>query len=175
MDREGWVRLSALRDVLESTNIKNVVWSPATVAHLIAINNRYQRFEVTLHTCRATYGHSCQQFDPAATAIPNAPLYHGTHVAACSSILQSGLQPMNRRFVQLTTDLAYAISIADNHLNAPAIFQIASTSAIEAGVKFYSMSNHVWLSTSIDPHFLQPWLTQAPDVDDFPFLSNDNY
>jgi len=165
MDRDGWVSLSDLTLALERFDVGEVLWSSESVARLLSASNANARFQITVNRCRATCGHSCSQFHPRETGTPDVPLYHGTSVAAWQSIAHIGLMPMGRKFVQLTSDLGYATAVAANHSTSPAIVQIATTAALDAGVKFYATDTHVWLATSIPAESLQLWLNHG----DVPF------
>ena len=151
MDRDGWVDLNQLAELLSSQSASCEQWSVATVAHLLAISNLNQRFQVSATHCRASYGHSTTSFQPTDVDCPEVPLYHGTNAATLLSIASVGLLPMRRRFIQLSTDLTYVRSLAELHGSQAGLIRVDPATAIRQGVQFFNTQTHVWLSTPIPP------------------------
>lgn len=152
MDCEGWVGLAGLIKSVERTitNIRDI----GIVKLLAPLGDRV---EVSGDRARATYGHSAKEFNPACPSIPEIPLFHGTGSRSWPLIELFGLQPMGRRFVQLTCDFEYAHEIASANCDKPIVLQVRTISASEEGVQFFETGTHVWMATHIPSVCLQIW------------------
>lgn len=89
-------------------------------------------------------------------SIGNPPdiLYHGTAKRFLDSILQNGLQPMNRQYVHLSADTETATQVGKRRDNQPVILEIDTKKALENGIFFYIGNEKVWLADSVSPQFI---------------------
>ena len=69
------------------------------------------RFEIRDGLVRARYGHSVALGSPGELQSPPDVLLHGTSADALAAVLATGLRPMNRAFVHLTSDPDYAAQV----------------------------------------------------------------
>lgn len=152
MDDEGWVTVDGIIKLVEC-HFENL--SDMKISDLLVPLG--DRIEVIGDRIRATYGHSTQNFRPVEFAIPEIPLYHGTRCSNWSMIELFGLQPMSRRFVQLTSDYDYAHEIASSSGRAPLVLQVQTIAALEDDVRFFNTGTHVWLATHVPSVCLQLW------------------
>ena len=112
-----------------------------------------ERFEVRDRMIRAGYGHSFPLHRIGTAELPPELLYHGTTDDTSVIINRVGLQPMDRFFVHLTSNLDYAASVGMAKGEA-CIVRVRARLAHEAGVLFYKANSHVWLTNEIPAAFL---------------------
>jgi putative RNA 2'-phosphotransferase len=106
------------------------------------------RFTIVGGEIRANYGHSLAERIIHQPAAPPAVLLHGTSQSAVPAILDTGLRPMRRQYVHLTTDQDLATRIGRRH--GPAcILAVDAASAAAAGVTFYRANLAFWLADVI--------------------------
>lgn len=160
MDANGWVRIDQIYawfdltlPELRSLGIKKVI---AGHGPRLALKGNY---------IRANYGHSCLEYSPMETSLPNAPLFHGTTGDVLPLIEMFGLTPGYRRFVQLTTDFRYASEIAKNRGSQPVILCVDTKKANKRGVQFFDTGTHAWCSTVVPANCLSTW--KASEADEF--------
>lgn len=126
--------------------------TPATIQDAIR-NLDTERFELRGNWIRARYGHSV---DVSRIGKPETPpdfLFHATATDDVPMILSDGLQPMDRYFVHLTSNLDYASSVGIAKGDV-CILQVRARLAYEAGLPFYRANSHVWLTNEIPFVFL---------------------
>ena len=89
-------------------------------------------------------------------SIGNPPdiLYHGTAKRFLDSILQNGLQPMNRQYVHVSVDTETATQVGKRRDNQPVILKIDIKLASLSGIAFYIGNEKVWLTDSVPPQFI---------------------
>ena len=118
---------------------------------------------------RARYGHSFPVRRIGTAEPPPELLYHGTTDGKSATINRVGLQPMDRFFVHLTSNLDYAASVGTTKGEA-GILRVRARLAHEAGVPFYRANSHVWLTTEIPAEFLVGHV-EVPDDSGVPIRS----
>jgi putative RNA 2'-phosphotransferase len=116
------------------------------------------RFEVRDGLVRARYGHSVALGSPGERRTPPAVLLHGTSSAAVETVLTTGLWPMNRAFVHLTTDPDYAAQVVAAK-GGGIVLRVRAEEAARSGVEFFRANPHVWLARCIASHFIEPETT----------------
>ena len=92
---------------------------------------------------RANQGHSMPVNVPLTETEPPEFLYHGTATASVDSILQGGIQKMNRMYVHLSDNKGTALQVGKRH-GAPVILTVASGKMKEDGHRFFLSANQVW-------------------------------
>jgi putative RNA 2'-phosphotransferase len=112
-----------------------------------------ERFEVCGRRIRARYGHSFPVRRIGTSEFPPEFLYHGTSNNKSVTISRVGLQPMDRFFVHLTSNVEYAASVGIAKGEA-CILQVRARLAHEAGMLFYRANSHVWLTNEIPIGYL---------------------
>ena len=70
-----------------------------------------------------------------------------------ATVLATGLRPMNRAFVHLTSDPEYAAEVVTAK-GGGEVIRIRAKEAGDAGVAFFRANPHVWLCRSVAPEFL---------------------
>jgi putative RNA 2'-phosphotransferase len=162
MDQNGWVDALDIGDVINILLGAEHQWDSDSVQRLVLELGLIGRIQFKNGYCRASYGHSTSCFDPIQSSNPDCCLYHGTTSNNVPISELFGLQPGNRRFVHLSTDIEYASNVACKDHHQPVIYQVRRLEAIELGVQFFSTRTHVWLATSIPAICLQLWMSEAP-------------
>lgn len=104
---------------------------------------------------RALYGHSTPERIVRQPMLPPAVLYHGTARRFLRSILASGLKPMGRQYVHLSTDAATARQVGSRHDAKPVILLVDAESAYERGARFYRGNENVWLANEVPALYLR--------------------
>lgn len=113
-----------------------------------------KRHEILGDKIRALYGHSIPMKIEKSIGNPPDILYHGTAKRFLDSILQNGLQPMNRQYVHLSADTETATQVGKRRDNQPIILKIDTKLAFLSGIAFYIGNEKVWLADSIPPQFI---------------------
>ena len=98
----------ALEDKYRLINRRNII-------ELILQMFNKQRYELKNHKIRAYYSHSLQSKIKRNNKFPPHILYHGTAKRFIPSIMQKGLQPMNRQYVHLSLDKETALQVGKRH------------------------------------------------------------
>ena len=127
-----------------------------------------ERFEVRDRMIRARYGHSFPVRHIGTAEFPPELLYHGTTDATSVTINRVGLQPMDRFFVHLTSNLDYAASVGIAK-GEVCILQVRARLAHEAGVPFYRANSHVWLTNEIPAVFLMEPVEDSAAESELPY------
>ena len=113
------------------------------------------RFEIRVDRIRALYGHSVRLGSPGESRAPPEILLHGTPTETLTEVLKTGLRPMNRAFVHLTTNPDYAALVAVAK-GGGVILCIRALEAAEAGFEYFRANQHVWLTRVVPVEFLGP-------------------
>ena len=94
------------------------------------------RFEIRNGLVRARYGHSVALGSPGESRTPPEFLLHGTSADALATVLATGLRPMNRAFVHLTTKPEYAAQVVAAKGGGVVLSVRAKEAAVE-GIEFF--------------------------------------
>lgn len=161
MNADGWVDLENVIQWIESLlpEVRHI-----GVTNVLA--ELGDRIQIQEGQIRATYGHSCFQFSPSRSSVPNLPLFHGTSSDYWPNIELFGLRPGERRFVQLTSSFDYAVQIAKKRPQEPIVIQVSTVTAMTQGIKFFDTGTHVWLAEAIPSSCLQVWNASQPQAED---------
>ncbi len=113
------------------------------------------RFEIRDGRVRARYGHSVRLGSPGEVRIPPEFLLHGTSAETVTALLATGLLPMNRAFVHLTSNPDYAAQVVAAK-GGGVVLRVRAKAAADAGVEFFQANLHVWLAGGVPAHFIEP-------------------
>jgi putative RNA 2'-phosphotransferase len=111
------------------------------------------RFTLSDGDIRANYGHSISDRIQHEPALPPPLLLHGTSERAVEAILQTGIRPMRRQYVHLTTNAELAARVGSRHGKA-LVLSVDSMAAHAGGVVFYRANQSFWLANWIPPEFI---------------------
>lgn len=153
LDDEGWV---VVDDLLAALRLERPEWNTLSaddLAKMIAAADK-QRHEIRGGMIRALYGHSIPGKLSKTPGVPPDVLFHGTSPSFLPAIRSSGLLPMGRQYVHLSTDVDTALAVGKRKSKAPTILRVQAKQANEEGVQFYIGNEKVWLADHILPEFI---------------------
>lgn len=115
-----------------------------------------ERFEVRDGLVRARYGHSVVLRSPGELRTPPEFLLHGTSADAAVTVQATGLRPMNRAFVHLTSNPDYAAQVVSAK-GGGSVIRVRAREAASVGIEFFQANPHVWLARDVPAVFLDPF------------------
>ncbi|KPL85653.1 RNA 2'-phosphotransferase [Herpetosiphon geysericola] len=152
LEHGGWVAVDALLAACEANNF---AITKAELEQVVAHNNKQRfGFDQTGQKIRAHQGHTVTVDLGLEPQQPPAMLYHGTAKHNLATILQTGLRPMQRQHVHLSLDRATALKVGARHGQAVLLI-VKAEELFNAGQAFFCSDNGVWLTTAIDPAYLE--------------------
>jgi putative RNA 2'-phosphotransferase len=113
------------------------------------------RFEAVNNRIRARYGHTIDVEIPRQADTSVEVLYHGTTHEAAARILRAGLKPMRRRWVHLSPTEEIALSVAQRRTAAPVVLRINAKAARQEGLRFYRVTDTVFLVSEVPPRYVR--------------------
>ncbi|MCU0434201.1 MAG: RNA 2'-phosphotransferase [Bacteroidia bacterium] len=154
LDPEGWVNTDELVNAINARH-KNLP-EPVTAALLQKLNAEAekQRWEFARDEVRALYGHSTNERIVKQTATPPAQLWHGTNAEAWKQISQTGLMPMNRQYVHLSSTRDTALMVGRRRTSKVIMLCIDTEKALAAGHLFYHGNQDTWLADAVPAQFI---------------------
>jgi putative RNA 2'-phosphotransferase len=153
IDDEGW---TPVEDLLAALARERSEWHDLTEANLAEMiaQSEKKRYEIRDGEIRAYYGHSLPGKLAKTPAEPPEMLFHGTIDEALDAIRQSGLKPMRRQYVHLSTEKETATQVAGRKQGQVVILEIRAGQAHRDGVKFYLGNQMVWLADAIPAEYI---------------------
>jgi len=150
---EGWTPVDSL---LRSLRHERAEWKELSKDHLAQMisGSSKQRHEIKDGKIRALYGHSIAGKLKKVPASPPDILFHGTSPDVLPRIQESGLLPMERQYVHLSTDEAKALAVGKRKAKTPVLLHVLAQEAAANGVRFYEGNENVWLADEIPPRFI---------------------
>lgn len=150
LDDQGWTDVEAL---LAALRLEQRAWASLGVQHLMAMmeSSSKRRYELASGKIRALYGHSMPERLLRVPAAPPERLFHGTAPAVVPDIQKSGLLPMGRQYVHLSTNRDEAVAVGKRKAPVPVILSVRAHDAWKDDVAFYSGNERVWLADRV------PW------------------
>ena len=112
------------------------------------------RFEIRDGLVRARYGHSVALGSTGERRMPPEFLLHGTSADALATVLATGLRPMSRAFVHLTSNPDYAAQVVTAK-GGGEVIRVQAKAAADTGIKFYQANQHVWLTRDVPAAFIE--------------------
>lgn len=150
MDKNGFVNLEDLVTRIRKRYPVDV----AFITQLVSSSEK-QRFQIVGNSIRALYGHTLSvKIDfPKNETIET--LYHGTTSHAASTILETGLKPMQRQWIHLSPTRKIAWDVAARRTRNPVLLAINVKRARRAGVNFYQATDTIYLSKRIPAKYIK--------------------
>src|SRR5437762_12930847 len=71
-----------------------------------------------------------------------------------SIIKATGLRPMDRQFVHLSTDETTAVEVGRRKTKDPTVLRLMAADAYAHGINFYEGNEKVWLADHVPPEFI---------------------
>lgn len=149
LDRGGWVAVDDLLRGLARLG------RPATREELehVAADGSKPRFELSGGRIRARYGHSIAVELGYAAAEPPPVLYHGTATRRLDRIMRTGVSPMSRQQVHLSSDVPTARQVGSRH-GRPVVLRIDAASMAAEGTTFHRLPGGTWLVDEVPPRHI---------------------
>ena len=151
LDAEGYASIQEVLAAVRQRIPQATTADLSTVVTTVEPDKR--RFSISGEEIRANYGHSLAERIVHQAAAPPALLLHGTTQSAVPAILESGLRPMRRQYVHLTTDADLATRIGQRHGSA-CLLTVDAERAAAAGIVFYRANQAFWLADAIPACYL---------------------
>lgn len=153
LDKNGWIDVSVFLLCLNNFLEEKIYLRDL---NKMIEDSKKKRHEIKEGKIRAKYGHSLIKNIKYESKIPKTQLYHGTSIENWSKIKESGLKPMCRQYVHLTTNIELAISTAKRKSKEIIILKINITKANKKKVNFYKVDEDIWLSSEIPSDVISP-------------------
>jgi len=149
MDRRGFVEIDELLKRLR----ERFQVSRDFIFDLVEKSDR-KRFEIVGSKIRALYGHTIPvEFELKEDKTVKV-LFHGTTPEAAVKILRAGLKPMKRRWVHLSPTIEIATEVGLRRTENPVILEIDVGTARKSGLKFYKVTDKVYVCDAILPRLI---------------------
>jgi putative RNA 2'-phosphotransferase len=151
LDKEGWTNI---RELIDHSHIYGKrKFTYADILNVFATDEK-QRYQISPNglKIRCVQGHSSVKREFEASTLPDV-LFHGTSTKAIGSILEKGLLPMKRQYVQLSETEDTAIEVGKRH-GIPVVIRIHTRIMVLAGLKFFLSENNVWMIDKIPIEYL---------------------
>ena len=154
LDDQGW---TAVEPVLQGLRQSHAGWTALDLSDLqeVVATSPKSRFEMRGGQIRALYGHSTPQRIAKTPAQPPDVLYHGTPGETLPVIRETGLKPMSRQYVHMTTDKRVAVEVGKRKGGTTVMLVISAEQAHLSGIVFYRGNDFVWLADHVPPQFIQ--------------------
>ena len=125
--------------------------------HVLVGNSDKQRFAFNAdHSLiRANQGHSIPIDLNLSPTAPPPMLYHGTAKKYVPDIMREGLLRRHRHHVHLHEDGKTASAVGRRH-GPLVLLTINALAMYDCGFRFYVTANHVWLTETVPPEFINP-------------------
>lgn len=151
LDANGWAFTSELIDKMNKYGIKV---NEEIISTVVATNEKKRfAFNEDKTMIRASQGHSIE-IDLALSPVePPEFLFHGTAEKNIASILQNGIQKMNRQYVHLSKEKETAVNVGSRH-GKPVVLTIAAGQMHKDGCLFYLSANGVWLTDFVEAKYI---------------------
>jgi len=153
LDEEGWVPLTQLLEALNSNRSLPKV-TRAIIEQMIKLSDK-QRHEIVGDRIRALYGHSLPGKLKRQPKVPPENLYHGTSVEFIESIKDTGLLPMARQYVHLSTNEEMARAVGLRKGPGVIILKVRARDAAGDRVIFYEGNAQVWLADEVPARWIE--------------------
>ncbi|MFE9448696.1 RNA 2'-phosphotransferase [Streptomyces sp. NPDC006739] len=150
LDAGGWVEIDTL---IAAAAAHGFPFTREELDHVVAANDK-QRFAVEGTRIRASQGHSIEIDLGLPPATPPPYLYHGTVARNLDSIRVTGLRPMNRHDVHLSTDRETASRVGARR-GRPVVLAVDAGAMHRDGHVFHVSANGVWLTQAVPARYLR--------------------
>lgn len=154
LDEEGFVPIEQLLHALNEGGSYDRPVTKGDLEEIIRTSDK-KRHEILGDRIRALYGHSVPQAIKKEIGTPPRILYHGTTNDVLPKIKDSGILPMKRQYVHLSTDQETARHVASRRTAKPGtrvtLLAVDTAEAIANGATFFIGNDKVWLADRIPP------------------------
>lgn len=151
LDENGWANVTEL---IERMGKRGHKFDFTTLKEIVDTNEKKRfSFNEDFTKIRANQGHTIEVDVELKATTPPAVLYHGTAAKSVDSIMQSGLNKMQRLHVHLSADYETAVKVGQRH-GKPVVLTVDATAMQAEGHTFYLSENNVWLVAEVPVKYL---------------------
>lgn len=150
MNQHGWVDMDVLLDVMKI----RYPWASSQRLYALVESDTKDRYQILGSHIRARYGHSVD-IDLDFPENDMEAVYYGASQEEADIILESGIKPVQQRYVHLSTSYEKAEEAASIHTENPVIFKVDAFAAMNDGVDMMIVNQYIVLSEEIPPHYLE--------------------
>ncbi|SEP06055.1 putative RNA 2'-phosphotransferase [Halogranum amylolyticum] len=149
-DGHGWVDYDALVDAVT----RKYSWAEREHVDGVVATDPKGRFERRSSRIRAAYGHSIDvTLEPTESAVPSQ-LYHGTARRNIESIRETGLRPMGRQRVHLSTTREEARTVGRRHDDDPVVVVVDADAMVANGFGVDERGPETYTVDHVPPRYL---------------------
>lgn len=146
LDSRGAVDLKAFSNAINS--------SEETIREIVSQDSK-TRFIIRDEKIFAAQGHTIKVEPELKTFTPTGDVFHGTKRSFLDSIMESGLKPMSRNFVHLSTTVDTAEIVANRRKGESVILLIDAVRMVEEGYSLRISENGVVLTEFVPARFIR--------------------
>lgn len=150
LDNQGWCNVDKL---VKAFSVKFNGFTFETLEEIVKTDNKSRySFNNDKTLIRANQGHSTKSvnidFEEVDWDKMKGKLFHGTSERFMESIMSTGIEPMSRQYVHLSSDVNTAIKVGSRH-GKPVILDIDTDEMKKRGAKLYKSENNVYLTKNV--------------------------
>jgi len=153
LDDEGWTPVESILTALRKERAEWAGLSENDLARMIETLDK-RRHEMRDGKIRALYGHSIAGKLKRTPTTPPDLLFHGTNPDIVPQIKSSGLLPMHRQYVHLSTDEETAKQVGRRKARQYTLLRVMAGKAHVNGISFYEGNEKVWLADQVPTEFI---------------------
>jgi len=153
MDGHGFVEIESLIDAI-GTSRSGFTWlRPSHISALVETDPR-ERYQIDGGMIRAKYGHSIN-VDLSDLPISDVnEFYYPVTEEESDIVIESGIRPIDRKKVHLSTTIQKAIEAGRVRTEVPMILRIDGVKAREDGVEIYQATEDVCVTEYIEAKYI---------------------
>jgi len=153
MDGHGFVDISSLIDAM-GTSRSGFNWlRPHHINALVETDPR-GRYQIDGGMIRAKYGHSINVDLSDLPLADNDEFFYPVTEEESDIVIESGIQPIDRKKVHLSTTIKKAIQAGSVRTDVPMILRIDGVKTREEGVEIYQATEDVCVTDHIDAKYI---------------------
>jgi putative RNA 2'-phosphotransferase len=153
VDGHGWIDISEFVEAI-GVSRSGFHWIRNHHVEAIALSDPKGRYQIDGGMVRATYGHT---IDVSLDDLPPAEIdefFYPVTEEEMDVILESGLNPIDRKNVHLSGNIRKAIEAGRVRTEEPLILRIDGKKAIKDGVKIFRAGHDVYITDRIEAKYL---------------------